>query len=94
MLGVTSNAAEVIQSLVSDMPNAGLRISSRARVDDPERVEVGLSVTDTPAPTDEVVESNGCQVFVEDQVAPLVADKTLDVEEAAGGQHVAFKFVS
>ena len=94
MLTVTNDAAQVIQSLVSDLPNAGLRIASRAGVDDPERVEVGLSVSESPAPTDEVIESNGCQVFVEDQVAPLVADKTLDVEETGGGQHVAFKFIS
>jgi Fe-S cluster assembly iron-binding protein IscA len=93
MLGVTSNAAEVIRSLVSDLPNAGLRILSRDSLDDGERVEVGVSVTDTPAPTDEVVKSDGCQVFVEDQVAPLVADKTLDVE-LSGGQYVGFKFVS
>jgi Fe-S cluster assembly iron-binding protein IscA len=93
MLGVTSNAAEVIRSLVSDVPNAGLRFSSRASVDDPERVEVGVTITDTPASTDEVMESDGCQVFLEDQIAPLLTDKTLDVE-LAGGQYVAFKFVS
>lgn len=94
MLTVTTDAAQVIRSLVSDLPDAGLRIASRAEVDNPERVEVGLSLSEAPAPTDEVIESNGCQIFVEDRVAPLIADKTLDVEETAGSQHVAFKFVS
>ena len=78
MLTVTPDAAEAINALVSDQPGAGLRISSESV--DGDQVRLGLSVTTTPAPTDQVIEQDGSHVFVDDQAAPLLAEKTLDAQ--------------
>lgn len=76
MLTVTAEAADAIQDLVSDHPGAGLRISSRGN--DGNQVELGLALTEQPGPSDQVIEQEGCRVFVEDAVAPLLDGRTLD----------------
>ncbi len=78
MLTVTSEAAQAINALVADQPGAGLRISSESVEGD--RITLGLAVTTTPAPTDQVIEENGSHVFVDDQAATLLEDKILDAQ--------------
>jgi Fe-S cluster assembly iron-binding protein IscA len=53
-----------------------------------------LSVVESPAESDEKVEDNGAQVFLQDQVAPLLADKTLDVSNSGDSAKVLFQLVS
>jgi len=78
MLTVTSEAAEAINALVADQPGAGLRISSESI--DGDHITLGLAVTDTPAPTDQVIEEHGSHVFVDNQAATLLNDKILDAQ--------------
>ncbi len=76
MLTVTPEAAEAIHDLVSDHPGAGLRISATAN--DGSQVELGLALTEQPGVSDQVIEQEGCRVFVEEAVAPLLDGRTLD----------------
>jgi iron-sulfur cluster assembly protein len=91
MLTLTDHAAEAIQELVRDRPGAGLRIYSQPS-SDTQDVELGLEVADGPQPTDEVVEQAGCQVFLDEQVAPLVDGQVLDAPTLEGDR-VRFAFV-
>jgi len=75
MLTLTTEAAQVINALVADQPGGGVRISE---VVADGQVQLGLAVAAEPAPSDQIVEKQGSQVFVEDQVAPLLDDKILD----------------
>lgn len=90
MLTLTTDAAQVIQDLVADHPGAGLRISSNPV--DTDRIELGLAVTANPEPTDQIVDEQGSQVFLDPQVAPLLEDRTLDVE-VSDDREVAFKLL-
>jgi len=89
MLTLTEGATEAIQGLVGDRPGAGLRIFPHAS--DSGEVHLALSVTDGPQPTDEVVEQSGCNVFLDEQVAPIVDGRTLDAHEL-DGEKVQFDF--
>lgn len=91
MLTLTEGAAQAIQGLVGDRPGAGLRIFSQQPVGD--QLQLGLTISEGPEPTDEVVEQSGCQVFLDEQVAPLIDGRTLDAESADGQQKVRFSFV-
>ena len=89
MLTVTPNAAEAIHDLVAKYPGTGLRIWPRFR--DGNRVRFGLELSDRPAPTDQVIEEHGSQVFLDEQVAPLLDGGILDVRVT--NEHVAFKLL-
>jgi Fe-S cluster assembly iron-binding protein IscA len=87
MLAVTTDAVQAIQDLVADHPGAGLRIASR--YSDGDQLELGLSVSEQPSPTDAVVEEEGCQVFVAEDVVSLLDGRTLDAH-VTPDQKVAF----
>lgn len=87
MLTVTTDAAQAIQELVASQPGAGLRISPQST--DGDQIELGLAVTTTPEATDEVIEQEGCQVFLDEQVAPLLDGRTLDTRPT-GNQTIGF----
>lgn len=91
MLVLTEGATQAIQGLVGDHPEAGLRIFSQGI--DSDQVTLGLSVSERPEPTDEVVSQAGCQVFIDHQVAPLVDGRTLDATPIEG-QQVQFSLVT
>ncbi len=76
LLTVTAEAAEAIHDLVIEHPGAGLRISARG--DNGNQVELGLALTEEPGPSDQVIEQEGCRVFVDEAVAPLLDGRTLD----------------
>ncbi len=90
MLTLTEGATEAIHGLVGDRPGAGLRIFTRP---DADELRLALSIADGPQPSDEVVEQSGCQVFLDQQVAPLVDGRTLDAHPG-DGQRVRFDFVT
>ncbi|SCX48763.1 Fe-S cluster assembly iron-binding protein IscA [Klenkia marina] len=81
MLTLTENAATAIRTLVEGAQapaDAGLRIS-----DDPTGPALELAITGGPEATDQVVEAtgtegHGARVFLDDQAAAVLADKTLD----------------
>jgi iron-sulfur cluster assembly protein len=90
VLAISPAASEAIKDLVaaSDLPeNAGVRISGH-----PQRSgSFDLSLTSEAAEADEVVEERGATVFVDDQIAQLLYDKTLDAHTE--GEQVAFTIV-
>lgn len=87
---MTEGAAQAIQDLVEDRPGAGLRIFTTDRNQD--ALEIGLSISNGPEPTDEVVSRSGAQVFIQDEVAPVVDGRILDAEPADG--KVKFSFLT
>ncbi len=89
-LTLSPDAAHVINEIVANRPGAGLRISSRS-VDGSE-MQLGLAVTEEPSPTDLVIETDGSRVFLDQDVAPFLEDKTLDVDDTKGDA-VAFTLV-
>jgi Fe-S cluster assembly iron-binding protein IscA len=92
-LNITSQAAQAINSLTAGHPGAGLRISCRVDKPDGGEVDLALSVVNSPADTDATVEDNRAQVFLEDRVAPLLEDKTLDVTTKEDTKEVLFQLV-
>ncbi len=91
MLNLTEGATQAIQGLVGDRPGAGLRIFAQQPVGD--QTQLGLSISDHPEPTDQVVDQAGCQVFLDSQVAPLVDGRTLDASPV-DGEMIQFAFVA
>jgi Fe-S cluster assembly iron-binding protein IscA len=87
---LTEDATEAIKELVGDRQGAGLQIFPGQTEN--EELQLGLSISDAPEPTDEVIEQWGCQVFLDQQVAPLLNGRTLDA--AAEGRQVHFAFVA
>ena len=88
-----SHGAEVIKQVVSSaqMPDeGGIRISGQPIGD--EGVSLELSLATSPQPGDAIVEQEGANVFVEQLVAPLLDDKTLDADVEA--DKVAFSIVA
>ena len=90
MLVISPAASEAIKGLLaaSDLPpNAGVRISSHPQ--EPGAFE--LSLVPQAGAADAVVEEQGATVFLDDEVVPLLDDKTLDAQ--IHGDQVAFTFV-
>lgn len=81
MLAITDTAAEAIRGIVAapELPDsAGLRIATLRGAGDAATLEV--SVAETPAATDQVVDELGARVFVEADAVPLLDDKLLDAQ--------------
>jgi iron-sulfur cluster assembly protein len=82
MLTLTPDAAQAVETIVSqpDLPDdAGLRITTEARVTDSGATsDLRLQMVNGPEPDDEVVE--GSQVYVEAGTAELLGDKILDAD--------------
>jgi iron-sulfur cluster assembly protein len=90
VLAISPAASEAIKGLLaaSDLPpNAGVRISSHPQ--GPGAFE--LSLVPEAGAADVVVEEQGATVFLDDEVVPLLDDKTLDAQ--IHGDQVAFTFV-
>ena len=90
MLAISPAASEAIKGLVaaSDLPpEGGVRISRH-----PQGAGMfELSLAPEAGEADAVVEEQGATVFLDDEVAPLLGDKTLDAQ--IQGEQVAFTFV-
>jgi iron-sulfur cluster assembly protein len=78
MLTLTENASTLIKTLAEQRAvtdDAGLRISP-----DTDGTELMLDLAPAPEATDQVVESAGARVFLEENVAVVLSDKTLDAQ--------------
>jgi iron-sulfur cluster assembly protein len=87
MLTLTDDAATAIRTLAgqTDMPEeTGVRISSTTGESGPPAL--GLTVTESPLPEDQVIEVQGARVFVDSDVAADLEDKALDAQITAQGQ--------
>jgi iron-sulfur cluster assembly protein len=84
MLTISQGAAEAITGLVSqpEVPDgSGLRMTPRTAPGEPIAVE--LALVEGPTESDQVIQEQGAQVFVDNELAPVLDDKILDatVEE-------------
>ncbi len=80
MLAITDTAAEAIRGIVAapELPEgAGLRIATQPGA---ETGALEVSVAETPAASDQVVDEHGARVFVEADAVPLLDDKLLDAQ--------------
>jgi Fe-S cluster assembly iron-binding protein IscA len=92
MLTITPTAAEVIKDLMVASPDAvGIRLAAKTG-HSPNGSQPSALIQIELAPevgeTEEVIEEQGAQVFVEPGLAAYLADKVLDVE--LDGEQAAF----
>lgn len=90
MLTLTETAGTVVKTLADrtivslgaapGASEAGLRISSAESSD-----SFDVAVAARPEPTDQIIESSGARVYLEDLVAPVLNDTVLDAEVDDGG---------
>jgi iron-sulfur cluster assembly protein len=79
MLTLTENARTIVKNIAEQTPGVdegGLRISST----DPAGSEFAVAVAPTAEPNDEIVESSGARVFLEEHAAVALSDKVLDAQ--------------
>ncbi|GAA3740735.1 iron-sulfur cluster biosynthesis family protein [Leifsonia bigeumensis] len=78
MLTLTENASTLIKNLADQTTvadAAGLRISAEA-----DSANLSVDLTPEPEPTDQVIESAGARVFLEENAALALDDKVLDAQ--------------
>jgi Fe-S cluster assembly iron-binding protein IscA len=91
LLTITGRAADAIRKLAADHHAGGLRISSPPRPDQEGPVELAVSLVTDSEPGDHVVGGDGCQVFIQNRLASLLADKALDTTGPGDREPVEFK---
>jgi Fe-S cluster assembly iron-binding protein IscA len=92
MLSITSTAAEVIKDLMVASPDAmGVRLAAKSGLS-PNGTQpsalIQIELAPEPGETEEIIEEQGAQVFVEPGLAAYLEDKVLDVE--IDGEQAAF----
>jgi iron-sulfur cluster assembly protein len=84
MLSLTSEATQAIERILKapGVPDsAGLRIMPVGPSDESEATsELQVEVAEEPGESDEVIETNGARVFVQDSLCGYLDDKLLDAE--------------
>lgn len=78
MLTLTENATTLIKNLADQTAvadAAGLRITAEA-----DSANLSVDLTPAPEPTDQVIESAGARVFLEEHAAVALDDKVLDAQ--------------
>lgn len=88
MLTLTETAMQAVQGIVSNAAElsadtAGLRLFAETTAAGDARLE--LSLENEPSDGDQVVEDAGVRVFVDAELAPLLADKELDAQPGEKG---------
>jgi iron-sulfur cluster assembly protein len=92
VLAISTGAAEAIKLIVSSSEvseDGGIRIS--AEPIDQRQAKIELAVAASPESDDAVVEREGANVFVEQNAAMVLEDKTLDA--SIEGDSVSFTIV-
>jgi iron-sulfur cluster assembly protein len=90
MLTITNEAADAIRELVetNDLPaGGGMRITA---TEEDDGVSIELDLTDGPETADEVVESGGARVFLDETASETLSEVELSV--TPHGDHVHFEF--
>ena len=85
MLMVTEEAANVIKEITSDPEVGTLRISGGTPLRDSEETGLQIQLADEPAPDDAVIEGEGAQIYLAQEVVPALDDKVLDAQVEEGG---------
>ncbi|SEB82256.1 Fe-S cluster assembly iron-binding protein IscA [Paramicrobacterium humi] len=79
MLTLTENASTIVKTIAAQSTgddDAGLRISSQTS----DAGDFAVDVAAAPESTDQVVESGGARVFLEETAAAALDDKILDAD--------------
>jgi iron-sulfur cluster assembly protein len=77
MLALTADASQAIEGILQQSETAtGIRIAPNS--EDGSSGELQMSIVDAPAAGDEVIESEGAQVFLEESASAFLEDKVLD----------------
>lgn len=87
MVGISSRAASLVQDIQQQQgipQDYGVRIAGEE--DGMGGVEVSLSFAEAPEAEERVTEEQGTRLFVEPQLAELLDEVVLDVEESDGEQ--------
>jgi Fe-S cluster assembly iron-binding protein IscA len=85
VLEITQRAAEAINQLAPG--ESGLRVFISGGPPDIQSLQV--EVAEAPQPADQVVETEGAQVFLEPQAAETLDDKVLDATQDERGVRFA-----
>jgi Fe-S cluster assembly iron-binding protein IscA len=81
MLALTADACQAIEGILEQSETAtGIRIAPS--LEDGGGGQLQMTVAEAPAATDEVIESEGAHVFVEESASPFLEDKVLDASIA------------
>lgn len=83
MLTLTETATTVVKTIVDQDPNAeaaGLRING-----EPGAPNLTVAVVAAPEAGDSVIEKEGARVFLEENAAIALSDKTLDADIGENG---------
>jgi iron-sulfur cluster assembly protein len=83
MLTLTETATTVVKTIVEQDPNteaSGLRING-----EPGAPNLSVEIVAEPAAGDSIVESEGARVFLEENAAIALSDKTLDAQVGEDG---------
>ncbi len=83
MLTLTENASALIKNLAdqtTQADDAGLRISAEE-----EGKNLSVDILPAPEPADQVIESAGARVFLEESAAVILDDKILDAQVDESG---------
>ena len=83
MLTLTENASTLIKNLADQTTvadDAGLRISAEG-----DNKNLSVDLIPAPEPTDQVIETAGARVFLEESAAVMLDDKVLDAQLDEGG---------
>lgn len=84
MLTMTPAATTVVRALVdqnTEQDEAGLRITSGG----PQGEDFAVAITESPEPSDAVVEDAGARVFLDEDAVLVLDDKVLDASVDDGG---------
>jgi Fe-S cluster assembly iron-binding protein IscA len=77
MLALTEDACQAVEGILEQsMPGAGIRIAPS--VEDGAAGQLQMSVSPAPVENDQVIDSEGGPVFVENSATEFLDDKVLD----------------
>ena len=93
MLKVTSEAAYILKAAregAGASPTSGLRIRHSETAEEGS-LAIRMGFQEDPEPTDQTMEQDGLRVFVANEVADSLSDRTLDVEATEHGAELLFR---
>jgi len=88
MITLTMEATDAIRELVgnAELPDTGgLRLDMNDGSMNSAPPSLALSLVESPAATDEVIDENGVHVYVSEQAAPLLDGKEIDARSEPNG---------
>ena len=88
MITLTPEATDAIRELVdsAELPDTGgLRLDMNDATLNSAPPSLALTLVETPATGDEVIDQGGIHVYVSKQAAPLLDGKEIDARTEAGG---------